>query len=277
MELNENFLNLIRKSVPKDTTFFGIFLIGSQNYCLNNFKSDEDYIAFVIPKLFPTFLNYSNKIKEKKILLSPLKDYPRDIPSSVTIKYKDIRELWNGLLKGNLNSIECLFSKKYYIEPKYSFVETFLRENKENLCLLDPLNLLKSIQGMVNSNLKNKTYNSNHNYRIYHAYRLINFIEAISLNDFKLNPFTSFYLIPKDTLLYLKEKGYSAFIEKYKEELLEIFSGCIYELRYKYSDPSFKASQEDFVEEFNDFLFNQVCPEMFLKDLKGVSNNDVTF
>lgn len=273
MALNENFLNSIRKNVPKDTTFFGIFLIGSQNYCLNNSKSDEDYIAFVIPKLFPNFLNYSNKIKEKKILLetkiisSPLTIYP---PSSVTIKYKDIRDLWNGLLKGNLNSIEILFSKKYYIEPKYSFVETFLKENKENLCLLNPLNLLRSIQGMVNSNFKNKTYNSNHNYRVYHAYRLINLVGAISLNGFKDNPFTSFNFIPKDTLLYLKEKGYSTSIEKYKEELLENFSRCIYELRYKYSDPSFKASQEDFIEEFNDFLFNQVCPEMFLKDLKGV-------
>ena len=270
MELNEKFLDLVKKNVPKDTTFFGIFLIGSQNYRLSNFRSDKDYIAFVIPKLFPTFLNYSKKIKEKEILLNPLEFYPTNIPSSITVKYKDIRMLFKGLLEGHLNFVELLFSREYYIEPKYSFIETFLKENKEDLCLLNPLNLLKGIQGMINSNLKNKTYNSNYSYRSYHAYRLINFVGAIALRGFKINPFTSFDLVPQNVLLELKEKGYSVFIKDYEKEILDSFSSCLKDLEDEYSKSSFKESQLIFIQKFNDFLLNQVCPKIFQEDLKGV-------
>lgn len=114
----------------------GVFLQGSQNYCLDYEGSDIDTKAIVLPS-FEDFV-LSKKMVSNTIVLE----------SSEHIDVKDIRLMFNNFKKQNINFVEILFTDYFYINPKYrdSFDKIF--KIRERIARYDIHRTLNSIAGM---------------------------------------------------------------------------------------------------------------------------------
>lgn len=164
MKIINKVVNLLNKKYE----LFGVFVIGSQNYNLDLEDSDYDTVALVLPTIGNLY--YGDKYIENKVV-----QYEEGL-----CKVTDIRDFYKGLLKSNLNYIELLYSKEYYINENYKIDYEYLRENREIASSINVKNLLNCAIGMMNVNHKKKadwlSKNGNSHYSTYHILRMCNFI-----------------------------------------------------------------------------------------------------
>lgn len=148
-----------------------IALKGSQNYEMDNEKSDIDAVCFVIPSIKDLFYK-----KEVSVTYKCENDELIDI--------KDIRLLVDLLKKANPSYLEILFSK--YVVPfnqEGKDLVEYLQKNRENFAAANKTKLLRTCIGTINSKIKNLYHYSparaedikNYGYclkEIHHAFRL---------------------------------------------------------------------------------------------------------
>ena len=122
----------------------GCYLIGSQNYQLDDEQFDIDTIVLVVPTLKDIALN--NK---------PIsKTYIQDNGEHTTLK--DIRLFINGIKKGRLDCLEILYTQYYMINPIWIDLASELRSNRENYSRYNENAVIQAAAGIVKScNKKN--------------------------------------------------------------------------------------------------------------------------
>ena len=92
--------------IYNDNQILGVFLYGSQNYGLDTENSDVDTKAIYIPTL--------EELMFKKPISKEL-----ELPDGSHCDVKDIREIIKNFTKQNINYIEILYTKYYYINGLY--------------------------------------------------------------------------------------------------------------------------------------------------------------
>lgn len=117
-------------------TVAGIFLHGSQNYRLDNKNSDVDTKCIVIPS-FDDICSSCAPISTTLIL-----------PSSEHIDLKDIRIMFDNILKQNSNYLEILFTQYYYLNPEYEKILRNLFIYRENIARFDEFSAVRCMTGM---------------------------------------------------------------------------------------------------------------------------------
>ena len=115
----------------------GIFLQGSQNYCLDYEGSDVDTKAIVIPS-FEDFV--LNKQPASTTLI---------LPSNEHVDVKDIRLMNQCFKKQNINFIEILFTKYKYMNPNYVTLYQPMFDNNEKIAHYNNYAAVNCIAGMV--------------------------------------------------------------------------------------------------------------------------------
>jgi predicted nucleotidyltransferase len=115
----------------------GVFLQGSQNYQLDYEDSDIDTKAIIIP----TFDDF--------VLKSKAVSYTKVLDTQEHIDIKDIRLMFDCFSKQNINFLEILFTKHFYINPKYQKAWTKIIINKEKIARLNNYAGVNCIAGMV--------------------------------------------------------------------------------------------------------------------------------
>lgn len=114
----------------------GLFLQGSQNYNLDYEDSDIDTKAIVLPTLDDIILN-------KKPV-----SHTHVMENEEHIDVKDIRVMFENILKQNINFVEILFTDYKIINPKYSdYLEELFRE-REMIAKYDVRTALNCMAGM---------------------------------------------------------------------------------------------------------------------------------
>lgn len=117
----------------------GCYLIGSQNYQLDDEQSDIDTIVLVAPTLRDIALN-------KKPIS---KTYIQDNGEHTTLK--DIRLFINGIKKGRLDCLEILYTQYYMINPIWIDLTSELRNNRENYSRYNENAVIQAAAGIVKS------------------------------------------------------------------------------------------------------------------------------
>lgn len=113
----------------------GVFLYGSQNYGLSGENSDIDSFAIVLPSIKDVIKNKNAVSFEKKT------DYG-------CCKVKDIRRYLSELKKGNLQCIECLFSKYGMVNyVEYNNFFDNIRILKDDFVYAVRYNFIKCLRG----------------------------------------------------------------------------------------------------------------------------------
>lgn len=104
----------------KEKQLLGIFLYGSQNYGIETENSDVDTKAIIIP----TF---------EELLFSPMEIKELHLPNGEHCEILDIRHYISNLLKQNINFVETLFTKYYWVNPFYQNLwnEFFIKPREE--------------------------------------------------------------------------------------------------------------------------------------------------
>lgn len=115
----------------------GVFLQGSQNYCLDYEGSDIDTKAIIIPS-FEDFVLNRQPVSTTLIL-----------PSNEHIDLKDIRPMHDCFRKQNINFIEILFTKYKFLNPEYSAIYQPMFDNRECIAHYNNYKAVNSIAGMV--------------------------------------------------------------------------------------------------------------------------------
>ena len=115
----------------------GVFLQGSQNYCLDYSGSDIDTKAILIPSFTDFVLN---KKPESTTLI-------REDNSHIDIK--DIRLMHECFRKQNINFIEILFTKYKYINPEYEPLYQPMFDYNERIAHYNNYAAVNCIAGMV--------------------------------------------------------------------------------------------------------------------------------
>ena len=115
----------------------GIFLQGSQNYCLSYSGSDIDTKAIIVPSFEDFVLN--RKPVSTTLILS----------SDEHIDLKDIRLMHDCFRKQNINFIEILFTKYKYINPEYEAIYQPMFDNNEKIAHYNNYAAVNCIAGMV--------------------------------------------------------------------------------------------------------------------------------
>lgn len=132
-------LDEFKKYYP-DKELFAICLQGSQNYNLDiytdNYKSDVDTKAIVIPSLEDIVLN------KKPISTTHI------LPNNEHLDIKDIRLMFDNFKKQNINFLEVLFTKYFYVDIKYQEEWEYLLENRELIAHYNTNQALRCMAGM---------------------------------------------------------------------------------------------------------------------------------
>ena len=115
----------------------GIFLQGSQNYCLDYDGSDIDTKAIIVPS-FEDFVLNKKPVSTTLIL-----------PSNEHIDLKDIRLMHGCFRKQNINFIEILFTKYRYMNPDYEALYQPMIDNNEKIAHYNNYAAVNCIAGMV--------------------------------------------------------------------------------------------------------------------------------
>lgn len=114
----------------------GLFLQGSQNYNLGYEDSDVDTKAIVLPTLDDIILN-------KKPV-----SFTHVMENEEHIDVKDIRVMFENILKQNINFVEILFTDYKIVNPKYSeYLEELFRK-REMIANYDVRAALNCMAGM---------------------------------------------------------------------------------------------------------------------------------
>lgn len=125
---------------------FGVFLVGSQNYGLDDENSDVDTRAVVLPTLYELA---TNKPPVSTTLMFPVEG--KD-PEHVTVV--DFRLWCHQLMKGNVNTLETLFTPYRVVNPKYYTVMNELCVYKEDFTHMNAAKTLSAAFGLFYSKLK---------------------------------------------------------------------------------------------------------------------------
>lgn len=115
----------------------GVFLQGSQNYCLDYDGSDIDTKAILIPS-FKDFV--LNKKPESTTLIHEDNSH---------IDIKDIRLMHECFRKQNINFIEILFTKYKFINPEYAELYQPMFDSNERIAHYNNYAAVNCIAGMV--------------------------------------------------------------------------------------------------------------------------------
>lgn len=142
-KLNEH-LEHVHKTLPKVEIMY-LALQGSQNYELDiytdSYFSDVDTKAIVIPPLSDIINN------------TPPLSLTLILPDNSHCDVKDIRIMFDTFKKQNVNFIEILFTKYYYINPFYKDEVELLRLNNENIAHYNYNQALRCMSGMSKEKL----------------------------------------------------------------------------------------------------------------------------
>lgn len=227
-----------------------IALKGSQNYDMDNEKSDVDAICFVAPSMKDLF-------------------FKREVSTTYgcengeLIDIKDIRLLVDLLKKANPSYLEILFTK--YIVPynaKAQDLVRFLQENREAFASANKSKLLRSCVGTINGKIKNMYHDSparaddikQYGYclkEIHHAFRLTTLLEEYFDNGKTFEE----SLVPQEPyktfLMTMKEVPQS--LEKIKEMEREV-QNRVDKVYKDYQSVEFR---------FNEELFNQLTEHIY--------------
>lgn len=137
-------MNKIKKRIKQDYELLvsdgyevlGVFLQGSQNYELDYEGSDIDTKAVIIPTLDDIILN-AKPISTTKIL-----------ETNEHIDLKDVRLMLQCFKKQNINFVEILFTKYYYLNPKYEQIWRLLISKREDIARYNTYAAINCICGM---------------------------------------------------------------------------------------------------------------------------------
>lgn len=114
---------------------FGTFLYGSQNYGLSTPESDVDTKTIILP-------NFDNLFSTVRIsTIHQMADGQCDV--------KDIRDMFTGFLKANINFLETLFTPFFYINPRYNDEWGKLFAARHEIANSAPRRLLHAVIGMA--------------------------------------------------------------------------------------------------------------------------------
>ena len=151
-KIQEHYQDALNK-FPKNR-IIGVFCQGSQNYGLDDENSDLDSKCLVTPSI-NDFINGQCKCKQ-------IPTYTRS--NNEKIMFKDICGFQKQLMIGSPNWIELLFSKYSIINPNYEDLWNKLIVRKEDIAQYNPLQMVKSMNSMIQCKYQNllaqKTYPS---------------------------------------------------------------------------------------------------------------------
>jgi len=158
-------------------------LVGSANYNLATQESDKDYKVFVVPT-FADLYNATVYTESK-------------VGDKLDEEFHDIRKLVNLLWKSNVNFLEVLFSTEITISENRSIAECIFQilAMKSEIATMNLPYLYKACKGMFDSKSKYvEAGNKGTHYLVeqygfdtksaMHAFRILDFIERFSENDF---------------------------------------------------------------------------------------------
>lgn len=142
MSIMEHLQNSYDMIVGQGYEVLGVFLQGSQNYCLDCESSDIDAKAIILPKFKDIVLNHQ-PISTTKIL-----------ESNEHVDLKDIRLMFSCFRKQNINFVEILFTKYCIINKKYEEFVQLLLDNNEMIARYNNYAAINCIAGMSKEKLK---------------------------------------------------------------------------------------------------------------------------
>lgn len=121
----------------EESHIVGIWLQGSQNYMLDNSKSDIDTKLIVTP----TFKDIA--LSAKPVSTTHIRE------NNEHIDFKDIRLYVECFRKQNLNFLEILFTPYFIINPLYEKEWNKLVVHREEIARMNPHRAVKSMKGIA--------------------------------------------------------------------------------------------------------------------------------
>ena len=183
---------------PQDR-IVGIFVQGSQNYCLDWEGSDLDTKCIVLPSFEEICFN-----KE------PV-SYTHVRKNNEHIDFKDLRLMMQCFKKQNINFVEILFTKYYILNPDYEELFKKVMNAKEEVAHYNVYKFLKCTSGMSAEKLKALTLDrpSQHEEVIKYGWATKQMHHIIRLNEFMCR--------------YLSGESFEkCLVSKKREELIEL-------------------------------------------------------
>ena len=158
---------------PKDR-IVGIFVQGSQNYCLDWEGSDLDTKCIVLPSFEEICFNKD-----------PV-SYTHVRENNEHIDFKDLRLMMQGFKKQNINFVEILFTKYYILNPDYEELFKKVMNAKEEVAHYNVYKFLKCTSGMSAEKLKALTLDrpSQHEEVVKYGWATKQMHHIIRLNEF---------------------------------------------------------------------------------------------
>lgn len=213
----------------KEKQLLGIFLYGSQNYGIETENSDVDTKAIIIPT-FEELLFSSMKIKELHL------------PNGEHCEILDIRHFISNLLKQNINFVETLFTKYYWINPFYQNLwNEFFIEPREKIARYDENKTIIAACAQAKHALKQ----SNESKKYANALRIYQFI---TLYEKHLIPYKDCIYIYDEDNYFMKTKilSYKLNLNKPKSEEIKFLINEFEKIQNKYTDKfSLKENKEE--------------------------------
>ena len=123
--------------LPDKTDILGTFLIGSQNYNLDNSQSDIDSKVVIIPD----FEEITNTQPPRNEIIAFGKDQIN------IIDYRLLPKFFNK----SFNYLELLFTDYYIIDFYYEEYWNALKQEREDLAYLHPMKFYNAVFGMIKS------------------------------------------------------------------------------------------------------------------------------
>ena len=127
----------VQKNGQKPQFTLGIFLQGSQNYCLDYEDSDIDTKLIVLP----TFKNIIHNDSPISTTFVRENDEHTD--------YKDVRLYVKNFMKQNINFLEILFTNFCIVNKRFEEDWLGLRLNREKIAHYNCFRALKAMKGMT--------------------------------------------------------------------------------------------------------------------------------
>ena len=183
---------------PQDR-IVGIFVQGSQNYCLDWKGSDLDTKCIVLPSFEEICFNKD-----------PV-SYTHIRENNEHIDFKDLRLMMQCFKKQNINFVEILFTKYYILNPDYEELFKKVMNAKEEVAHYNVYKFLKCTSGMSAEKLKALTLDrpSQHEEVIKYGWATKQMHHIIRLNEFMCR--------------YLSGESFEkCLVSKKREELIEL-------------------------------------------------------
>lgn len=183
---------------PQDR-IVGIFVQGSQNYCLDWEGSDLDTKCIVLPSFEEICFNKD-----------PV-SYTHVRENNEHIDFKDLRLMMQCFKKQNINFVEILFTKYYILNPDYEELFKKVMDAKEEVAHYNVCKFLKCTNGMSAEKLKALTLDrpSQHEEVVKYGWATKQMHHIIRLNEFMRR--------------YLSGESFEkCLVSKKREELIEL-------------------------------------------------------